>query len=263
MIYPHQQKAIDYIIDKFRKDDRVEALLLSGSIAHGFNDAKSDVDINIVVSQELYEQYKKNQAMTYWESAADFYEGGYFDGKYISLAYLSLVLDKGNEPTRFALGDSEILFDRTGRLDTMLKCIGRYDLAGIQERAIRFLSQFEAWKWYCEEAIKRNNQYLLDLSVSKMILFGARLILLDNQTFFPYHKWLMTVLENVPHKPEGLMSAIEALLAEKSQENINCLYDRIKNYKDWTNGSDYSWTSHFVYDVETVWMRQEEFIENI
>lgn len=263
MIYPHQQKAIDYITDKFRKDDRVEGLLLSGSIAHGFNDARSDVDINIVVSQELYEQYKKNHAMTYWESASDFYEGGYFDGKYISLDYLSLVSEKGNEPTRFALGDSKILIDRTDRLDTMLKHIGQYDLAGIPERTTRFLSQFEAWKWYCEEAIKRNNQYLLDLSVSKMILFAARLILLDNQVFFPYHKWLMTVLENVAHKPEGLMSAIEALLAEKSQENINGLYDRMKNYKDWTNGSDYSWTSYFVHDIETVWMRQEDFIENI
>jgi len=54
MLYPHQQRAIDYIIGKFQSDPSVKALLISGSIAHGFNDEKSDVDICIVVDRTVF-----------------------------------------------------------------------------------------------------------------------------------------------------------------------------------------------------------------
>jgi hypothetical protein len=59
------------------------------------------------------------------------------------------------------------------------------------------------------------------------------------------------------------MSIINNLLKDKSPENIALLYDTVKNYKNWTNGEEYGWGSHFVRDTETVWMRQDDFIENI
>lgn len=263
MIYDHQQKTIDYIADKFQSDDNVGALLISGSIAHGFNDEKSDIDINIIISNEIYKQKEKERAVTYWESADGFYEEGYIDGKYITLNYLSLVAERGNEPIRFALHDSQIAFDKTGKVADYLKKIGTYELANIKENAIRFVSQFDAWKWYCDEALKKNNQYLLDLSVSRLILFAGRLILLENRMFFPYHKWFMRVLDDAANKPLELMPAIQRLLKDKSPDNISELYEMIKNYKDWSEGIKYSWPSHFVHDIENVWMRQNDFIENI
>jgi len=263
MIYPHHQKAIEYITEKFRADDQIDALLISGSISHGFNDENSDVDINIVVSDEIYGEKNRNHALTWWETAENFYQGGYFDGKFITLKYLSLVAEKGNEPTKFALHDSKIAFDKTGRAADYIKRIGEYKTDNLRERTIKFLSQLEAWKWYCDEALKRNNQYLLELSVSKLILFASRLILLENKTLFPYHKWLMKVLENVSSKPPELISTINQLLQDKSPDNIRKLYELVRNYKDWTNGENFSWASNFVYDIETVWMRQNEFIENI
>ena len=59
------------------------------------------------------------------------------------------------------------------------------------------------------------------------------------------------------------MPAIRRLLENKTSAHINHLYELIKNYKDWSGGINYNWTSNFIYDVETVWMRQNEFIENI
>jgi len=263
MIYPHQQKAIDYITKKLEADPQVHALILSGSIAHGFNDERSDIDFNMIVSNDLYETKKNMQALTYWESAADFYDEGYFDGKYITLEYLDLVAKRGNEPTRFALQDSIIAFDKTGQVADYIKKIGTYDESRIQKNAIRFLSQLEAWKWYCTEALKRQNQYLLEMAASKLILFSGRLILLDNKIFFPYHKWFMKALENAPQKPPEFMNSILKLLNNKSEENVTALYQITKEHKDWANGVNFSWSSNFLYDIETVWMREEDFIENI
>jgi hypothetical protein len=263
MIYLHQQKAIDYITGKFKNDPQVYSLIISGSIAHGFNDEKSDIDINIIISDDLYEQKKSNHELTYWESAANFYKEGYFDGKYITLDYLRIVAKRGNEPTRFALQDSIIAFDKTGEVADCIDKIGTYDENSVQKNNIRFLAQFEAWKWYCDEALKRQNKYLLDTSVSKFILFSGRLILMDNKIFFPYHKWFIKALENAPKKPPELMNAIYRLMKRKSKKNIDTLYQIIKKYKDWSNGINFSWSAYFLHDVETVWMREEEFIENI
>ena len=263
MIYQHQQDAIRYIADTLRRDDQADALLISGSIQHGFNDEKSDIDVNIVVPNEVYEQKRAKRALTYWEGAEDFYPGGYFDGKYITLDYLSLVAERGNEPTRFALHDSRVAFDKTGKVSEVIQRIGAYPLEGLQEKAIRFLSQLEAWKWYCDEALRRDDRYLLDFAALKLILYAGRLILLENRTFFPYHKWFMRVLERCEKKPSGLMAATLRLLEEKTAENITALYELVKNYRNWAGGVEYSWPSNFVYDVETVWMRQDEFIENL
>ena len=261
MIYPHHQKAIDYITDKFQSDNQVEALLISGSIAHGFNDEYSDVDINIIVSDESYAQKFRENAVTYWESADTFYKGGYFDGKYITWEYLSLAAERGNEPTRFALHDSKIAFDKTGRAKDYIKKIGDYTFD--PQNLARFLSQFEVWKWYCGEALRHDDQYLLDIAVSKLILFAGRMILFENKMFFPYHKWFMRVLEDAPDKPFDLMTLIKSLLNDKSHENIARLYDSIKNHKNWSGGEQHNLSFHFIRDTETVWMRQDEFIENI
>lgn len=263
MIYRHHEKAIDYITEKFYADSNIDALLISGSLSHGFNSENSDVDINIVVSEEFYAAKADAKDLAYWENARDFYEGGYFDGKYITLSYLSLVAERGNEPTRFALADAQIAFDRTGKVHTLLRDIGVYDTSDLYGRTIRFLSQLDAWKWYCGEAAKRGDDYLLDLSVTKLILFAGRLILLENRTFFPYHKWFLRVLEEAPKKPPELMPAIRQLMRDKSPDNVNRLYDIVLSHKDWAEGKKYSWPANFIHDTETLWMRHEDFIENI
>ena len=263
MIYPSQQKAIEYIAQKFLADPQIDALLVTGSIAHGFNEEFSDVDIAIVISEELYQQKKANEILTYWESAENFYHGGYFDGKFISLENLALIAERANEPTKFAFQDAIIAFDKTNHIGKILKIIGNYPLELYSKNVLRFLAQIEGWKWYCKEAINKNNKYLLDISVTKFILFVGRLILLDNKMFFPYHKWFLRVLETVPNKPQNLIMYINELLNEKTMKNINNLYELIIKYKNWTNGLEYSWTSYFVNDIELNWMNGNEFVENI
>ncbi|MCL2372360.1 MAG: hypothetical protein FWC78_03040 [Defluviitaleaceae bacterium] len=263
MIYPHQQLAIDYITAKMQQQSHVQALLVYGSIMHGFNDEASDVDVCAVVSEAIYQQKREAGALTFYEEAGQFYDGGYFDGKYVSLEYLAAVAQRGNEPTRFALHNALVAFDNTGQVAGLLKKIGEYDATLAQENAIRFLSQLEGWRWYCKEAVAKSNLYLLEVAVSRLVLFAGRLILLDNLVFFPYHKWFMKALEGCKSKPVGIMAAIDALLAEKSMENVTRLYDMVKGHRDWAAGREFSWNTYFVHDVETVWIRQDEFVENL
>lgn len=263
MIYPHQQKAIDYIVGKLNADPQIDALLVSGSIAHGLNTENSDVDINIVISNDLFEQKNLKNELTYWEDMSKFYKGGYIDGKYITLDYLKLVAEKGNEPSKFALHDVILKFDRTNKAKELLEKISTFPIENIQERKIKFVAQLQAWKWYCDEALNKKDKYLLDISVSKLILFGGRLILLHNNMFFPYHKWFIKMLEIAPNKPNNLMMLIDKLLNNKTSENINEFFNAIINFYDWSDGKEYIWSNHFLNDVEHNWIYNNEFIENL
>ena len=64
MIYEHQKRAIEYIVEKFRADPDALAFLISGSISHGYNSETSDVDFNVVVPESVYAEKKARNALT-------------------------------------------------------------------------------------------------------------------------------------------------------------------------------------------------------
>jgi predicted nucleotidyltransferase len=262
MIYSHQQNARDYIIEKLQQDEQVIALLFVGSIQHDFNDENSDIDIIIVVTDEAYAKRLAENNVHYYESAEQFYNGGYFDGHYFNLEYFKIASERANEPTKFYLHDAEVAFDKSNSIQPYIDKIATYDTTEIHEKTMRFLSQLEGWNWYYYEALRKNNKYLMDLAITKIILFSARLILLDNKMLFPYHKWLLKYLEKAPNKPDGMLQSIENLLSNKAQKDVEELVGMIKSYKVWTNES-FNWCNYYINDIETIWMRQEEFIENI
>lgn len=262
MIYPHQQKAIEYITAKMKADPNVSALLISGSIAHGFNDERSDIDLNIVIPS-LPQGGEGERSPLYWEDGSQFYDGGYFDGKNITLEDLELVARQGNEPSRFALHDAIVAFDRTGRVQSLLDRIGVYEESRAAKNAPRFLAQLDAWNWYGSEALRRQDPYLLRLASQKLVLFAGRLILLDNRIFFPYHKWFMRSLASAPVKPEGFMDAVTQVLNAPSRDTFDALYDSVKNHRDWAGGQPCEWPRFYWRDVETLWMRGEDCIDHI
>jgi predicted nucleotidyltransferase len=88
----HHRATIERANATIAARDETLAVLVGGSIAHGFETPASDVDVMLVVSDDDYRRRL--------ESAT--YEGGYVDGKYISVDFIRTVAERGNEPSRFA-----------------------------------------------------------------------------------------------------------------------------------------------------------------
>jgi len=89
----HHSQTIQNVIEHFQRDPEVRALLLSGSIAHGFQTSTSDVDIMIFISEEDYQKRFQRGQLTFFNTDLPTYEGGYIDGKYISLDFVKQVLE--------------------------------------------------------------------------------------------------------------------------------------------------------------------------
>ena len=249
----HHSQTLQNVKDYFLDDPEVQALLLSGSIAHGFQSPGSDVDIMIFVSEEDYQKRFQTGQLHFFNTDLCTYEGGYVDGKYLSLNFVKQVLEKGSEPARFAFEGGQVLFSRVDGLEADICKIAEYPVGEKAERIKRFYAQFEAWHWYCGEALAKGNRYLLGTSVSKLILFGGRLILAHNEMLYPYHKWFLKVLEYAKEKPSDLMDRIQTLTESPTAENIEAFYQMIRSFQPWSE-DPYHWPVQFLLDSELNWV---------
>ncbi|HEY3477109.1 MAG TPA: nucleotidyltransferase domain-containing protein [Anaerolineales bacterium] len=252
-MYPHHSQSIQNVKSHFQRDPEVQALLLSGSIAHGFQSSASDIDIMIFVSEEDHQKRLRTEKIHFFNRDLCTYEGGYVDGKYLSLSFVKQVLEKGSEPARFAFEGSQVLFSRVDGFAEDVCKVAAYPVLEKAERIKRFYAQFEAWHWYCGEALSKGNQYLLGTSVSKLILFGGRLILAHNEMLYPYHKWFLKVLENAQEKPSDLMACIQNLAASPTADHIEVFYEKVKTFRPWS-GEPYNWPVQFMLDSELNWL---------
>lgn len=261
-MHSHHSESIQNVKEYFQNDPEVQALLLSGSIAHGFESPTSDVDLMIFVSEEDYQKRFQTGQLHFFNRDLCTYEGGYVDGKYLSLNFVQQVLEKGSEPARFAFEGSRVLFSRVDGFGEDICEIARYPIAEKAERIKRFYAQFEAWHWYCGEALSKRNGYLLGTSVSKFILFGGRLILAHNERLYPYHKWFLRVLEQAKDKPAGLMDSIQALTESPTTENIEAFYEKVKTFQPWSD-NPYHWPVQFLLDSELNWMDAKTPVDDL
>ena len=252
-MYPHHSQSIQNVKEYFQRDPQVLALLLSGSIAHGFQSPTSDVDIMIFVSEEEYQRRFQTGQLHFFNTDLCTYEGGYVDGKYLSIHFIKQVLEKGSEPARFAFEGSQVLFSHVDGFAQDVCKIAKYPASEKADRIQRFYAQLEAWHWYCGEALSKKNQYLLGIAVSKLILFGGRLILAHNELLYPYHKWFLKVLENAKDKPADLIASMQALTESPTPENIEAFYQVVKTFQAWSNNPSH-WPVQFLLDSELNWM---------
>ncbi len=259
---PHHSESIQNVKEYFEGNPEVLALLLSGSIAHGFESPASDVDIMIFISEESHQERFQTGQLTFFTRELCTYTEGYVDGKYLSLSFLKQVAEKGSEPARFAFEGSQILFSRIEGFEQQVRRIAAYPTAEKAERIRRFHAQLEAWHWYCGEALKQGNRYLLGTAVSKLILFGGRLVLAHNEMLYPYHKWFLKVLERAGDKPVEFMSCLQALSAEPTQENVEAFYETVKTFQPWSE-NPYGWGAQFMLDSELNWLDGQTPVDDL
>lgn len=261
-MHAHHERAIGRVTERLRADPEVRALLLGGSIAHGFARPDSDVDLLIVVSDADHEARRREGRTQFATAEGCDWPGGYAEGKYASPRFLAEVAQSGSEPARFAFQDARVLFSRLGDLDAALAAITRYPVEEKAERIRRFHAQLEAWHWYGHEALKLGDHYLLGLAVARSVLFGGRMLLAHNELLFPYHKWFLRVLAGAADRPPDLMEKIAALHADPSQATLLGFWACVKNFRAW-EGADQPWPTQFVLDSELCWQSGTTAIDDL
>lgn len=251
-MFTHHEESIRRYIDKMQGNGETLAVIIGGSIAHGFATEQSDVDVMVVIPDDLFARRLEQFSLTFLDKEP-YRNEGHIDGRYVSVEWMEKVAAYGNDATRYAFDGALIPYSRIDGLEDLISRIGRYPREEKEERQRRFYAQFKAWRWYCRNALKKNNSYLLEHAVLQMIFYGGRLLLVHNEMFFPYYKWFMRVLEMAPDKPDGLMGVVERLLHHKEIEDIELFFTMIDQFAVW-DPSGINWTNTFLQDTEWGWL---------
>lgn len=259
---PHHAETIRRATEYFRRQPDVIGLLLGGSVAHGFASAESDVDVMIVVSDDDFARRMETQQTCFASRELAEQPSGYVDGKYVAASLLREVAERGSEPARFAFQNARVLFDATGRLAPLVGAAARYPRDGKLDRIRRFQAQFEAWHWYSTEAARRRDDYLTGVAVSKLVLFGGRIVLAHNERLYPYHKWFLRVLSTAPDKPDGLVEAMQELVRTPASTGIAQFAAAVREFRSW-DLTDASWPPLFMKDSELNWRWNSTPVEDL
>lgn len=247
----HHQEAIDKFVGLYKNDPSVLALLLCGSIAHGFDEPESDIDICIVITPEEYEKKKSANKLAFSVHDICEYPNGYIDCKIADVNFLEKIAKQGSDAIRYAFKNNTVLHSKIENIQILLNNVARYPTEQVDERRKRFASQLLAWKWYYSEAIKKDNKYLEFLAIQKLVLFSSRIVLNENKLLYPFHKWMLRVVETAEQQPDQFAQRINELLAGHSLEKVNQFCEYVFNFIDFTEKT-VDWPNHFLKDSEKI-----------
>ena len=252
--YEHHRQSIQNLHDALIQNEEYLAVIVGGSLTHGYYREDSDIDIMLIVDADTYAQRLASNHISYYSDDPSIitYDRGYVDGKIQGIDYLELVAERGSEPARFAFMDSKVLFTRIDCMEELIHRITRYPVEKKSENIARFHAQFEGWCWFIAEAEKRDNAYLMMQAVSSVVLFATRMFLALNERIYPYHKAMLMELEKCEDKPGDLMEKINTLLSNPCEKNSRALRDVVYGYREWEKHPE-SWTVQFVKDCELNW----------
>ncbi len=145
MLYPHHQRTVERLIDRFQVDPNFLALLIGGSLVKGYGNEGSDVDFMLIATDEEFARRSADRALTYYSTDLCDYPGGYVDGKIVNMAFLEEVADRGSEPARSAFENVIVAYSQLPQLDDLLKRITAYPETTHTAKLNRFMRSY----WPC------------------------------------------------------------------------------------------------------------------
>ena len=206
-----QTIAKDFIRMKFEKTDGVIGVLLTGSAAIGYTDALSDIDLEIISTEDLYRKAGETCGSEQFSGVDVWWE-------WITLKELENALkDWKDDVDLWIYSKSKILYDPKHTIQNLLAKYRQYPRKVWLEKL--FLYWFFATAnapYDSGKAIQRNDLLLAQLYLSQAIEYYTALIFILNHSFVPYRKWRLRELDKLAYKPENYEENMPKILTVKS-----------------------------------------------
>lgn len=259
-MYEHHKTSINNLINYFKDDLDVIAIILGGSIAKGIERPDSDVDAIVVVSEEKYNQLNRSNQLSECIFGYCTYEHGYFDIKYCTEKYLISVMQKGSEPSRNAFKSSRCLYSKNSKIEEWINKIPLFQKQEKQEKLLSFYSAFNLNYGYFWGS-SSNDIYLRTRTATDIVLFGFRILLQESEVLFPCHKGLMESVIDLKNKPEDIINKATKLLTTLSDESKDDFVNSILNFIGYKPPKDFSEVlTRFIDDNELWWYKERPVI---
>jgi predicted nucleotidyltransferase len=228
---PQQAETIKQIQLLAQSDQSIMGVILCGSLAKKTGNAKSDVDIIVVVTEKMYKQ-KKASKDYFW--GTDFDNKNFsveIDGKIVPKEFLDAVKSRGTENIKYTLYFSELIFSRDSEIERLFKEIKDSLNNEVLEKDIKikkFYSMMKSSRFSFES--ESENTFLKHKLIHDTIYYAGRLILAINNRLFPCVKNMLNEIKTSENVPKNFFSMVEELLHSYAEEDLIKFYDIMENY---------------------------------
>jgi len=259
-MYCHHARSIDNLKKCFTKDKEVLSIILGGSVAKGTARADSDIDAIIVVSDGRYRELERESRLCECIMGHCTYEGGYFDIKYCTVAFLESVAVNGSEPSRNAFLGSCCIYSSDPAIPLLLSKIPVFQIGLKADKMLSFYSAFNLNYGYFWGA-SSGNPYLRARAATDIVLFGYRMLLQEREVLFPSQKGLLHAMEELEQKPEGIVEKGNLLLSRMDDSSKDSFVSSILEFIKYHPPADYNEVlTRYIDDNELWWYKQRPLI---
>ena len=259
-MYEHHKQSIEKLIDYFKNDTNVIAIILGGSVAKGCARIDSDIDAMVVVTDERYEQLLQDNTLSECISGYCTYENGYFDIKYLTKTYLTSVANHGSEPARNAYKSAQCIYSNDDEIYNLITLIPIFQKSEKENKLLSFYSAFELNSGYFWGA-SEHNVYLRVRTATDIVLYGYRMLLQENEVLFPCHKSLLKAVTELKNKPDNIIEKANLFLETINNETKDDFVNSILQFIEYQPPKDDSKVlTRFIDDNELWWYKERPVI---
>jgi predicted nucleotidyltransferase len=213
-----RKELIKRLTAKFGADEQVLAVVQVGSTAKGYDDEHSDVDLELVVTEDKYDELaKKSQKIIHTES---------HDLIFTTIDKLRQLKVSNMDEDHWNYQNANVLIDKTHILQKTLNEITRYNETTRPDRLKRYYRAY--WEntlsaWSCLEHMNHLGARIYTaLTVQELI----RLLFNLNHLWSPKPQWALKEIHLLKTKPDKLQTLLESTLEQPETRKLARLWNQ-------------------------------------
>jgi predicted nucleotidyltransferase len=221
------------LLNQYIVDESVLGVILIGSFGKGYQDEHSDIDLEVIVTENRYNEFEKNaQRIIHTED---------YDIGFTTIDKLQRIKESEKDVEHWRYKDCPILHDKTGKLAEILKEITRYDEDSRMERLKRYYLGYWENTLYSMGCLRRKN--ILSARIYAAIAIQELIWLLFNLNYrwAPKLQWAFKELPLLQKTPINFEAQIESIIVKPDAEKQSKLWNETAQL---LRQEKYDWVDH-------------------
>jgi predicted nucleotidyltransferase len=212
-----RKEMIKKLLHHYKVDDQVLGVILVGSLAKDYEDEYSDIDLELVVTENRYDELERNaQRIIHTEK---------YDLIFTTIDRLQKVKESERDEDHWLYKDCPLLLDKTGKLAEILKEIAKYDQNSRIERLKRYYLAYWENTLYSTGCLRHKNKLSARIYAAIAIQELIRLLFNFNYQWAPKLQWAFKELPSLQRKPINLEAQIENILTKPDVDKQSKLWN--------------------------------------
>ncbi|UFU02742.1 nucleotidyltransferase domain-containing protein [Ruania suaedae] len=249
----HHDRTVDAFVESVRHREDVLGVVVTGSVAHGTERPDSDVDVQLVLTDEAFARAWQENRLSYVVRDVATYEGGYVDIKVAGPEFLRRAAAVADDPMRRSMLGARVAWSRLEDLAALVAAIPVLPEGVWEDRMASFIAQVRLHGGYfLAQAEKLGNTHLLHHAAAHTVSAGGRALLAHNRILFQGHKYLDGALASAERVPAGYARAAADLLERPGTATGAAYTSLLESFHAWPLPREQT-LSTFVRDNELGW----------